>query len=252
MIFSQSNQNSQQSDLNSQLSQLGKELISYRVVDNQTTVRATVTDIYYASDRSLNLLVKLSEDNNQNNIRLLEASQIRQLDLNNQLIFTNLSGEQMANLPFSQPTSATSSLSDQSPEIRESWQIPLWEEKLKVNRRQRKVGEVIVRKQVETRMVQVPVRQEKLIVERIGEQPEQLAEVVLSNGQVNGFEFGQLNQGDTFHLTKSQFLTVETAQKLLEAVANLSSASNAKIRLEIVTNDSQQQIEHQHICDRYK
>lgn len=137
-------------------------------------------------------------------------------------------------------------------EPQEVHNISLLEEKLKIDRRKRKVGEVIVYKQVETKMVQVPIRREKLIVKRIGKQPEQLVEVTINNEEVNGFDLAELADKDTLHITKSNFIAVQTAQELLEAVAHLSSATNAKIRLEIVTNCSQQQIEHQSICDRFQ
>lgn len=136
-------------------------------------------------------------------------------------------------------------------EIRESQQISLWSEKLIVNRRQKKVGEVVVRKQVETRMIQVPVREEKLIIERIGEHPEQLAEVVIGTSKINGIELDKFAQTNTLHITKSCYLSLETAQQLLNAIANLSSATNAKIRLEIVSNSSEEQIEQQNVCDRF-
>lgn len=70
----------------------------------------------------------------------------------------------------------------------ESYQISLLEEKLQVAHRKQKVGEVVIRKQVETRMINIPIRREKLIVERIGENPEQLTEVVVAEETVNGFK----------------------------------------------------------------
>lgn len=146
----------------------------------------------------------------------------------------------------SQPNNNQKSL-----ETRESYKIPLLEEKVKINRRKRKTGEVVVRKEIETKIVQVPISREKLIVERIGKQPEQLAEVILGEDKVNGFEFTQLDTNEHLHITKSHFLTVTTAQQLLEAIAHLSTSNNARIRLEIVTNCSKEQIKHQSICERY-
>lgn len=56
--------------------------------------------------------------------------------------------------------------------------IPLHQEKLTVKRQRRKIGEVIIRKEVETEIVRIPLRREKLIVEReINSQIEQLAEI---------------------------------------------------------------------------
>lgn len=129
--------------------------------------------------------------------------------------------------------------------------IPLLEEQLQVTRRQRKIGEVVIRKQVETQMVQVPIRREKLIVERIGQNPQQLAEIVVGSETVNGYNYEEIDSTNSLHITKSNFLDLSTAQALLKALEKLEAANNAKIRLEIVTNCPKSQIEHQELCDRY-
>jgi len=56
--------------------------------------------------------------------------------------------------------------------------IRLLGERLVVDRGKRKI-EVIVRKEIETRMIQVPVRHEKLIVEQVSPERKQLAEINL-------------------------------------------------------------------------
>ncbi|MGF1539147.1 MAG: DUF2382 domain-containing protein [Pleurocapsa sp.] len=134
----------------------------------------------------------------------------------------------------------------------DDYHISLLEEKLQVNRRKQKVGEVVIRKQVETRMVKVPIRREKLIVERIGKNPERLTEVVVTQDKINGFKYEELQDTESLHITKSHFLDVQTAQELLDALAHLSSTNNAKVRLEVVSNCSEHQIEYQGICDRYQ
>lgn len=58
--------------------------------------------------------------------------------------------------------------------------IPLREERVVVDRTKQKIGEVVVRKEIETEMVQVPVQREKLIVEQVGADPKQLAEIDLT------------------------------------------------------------------------
>lgn len=128
--------------------------------------------------------------------------------------------------------------------------IALLEEKLQVSRRKQKVGEVIVRKQVETRIIKVPIRREKLIIERIGKNPEQLTEVIVGQEKVNGFNYEDFNNTDGLHITKSHFIELGTAQEILNAIAQLSSVANTKVRLEIVTNCSEHQITHQDICER--
>ena len=129
--------------------------------------------------------------------------------------------------------------------------INLLEEKLRVNRSKQKIGEVIIRKEIETRMIQVPIQREKLIVERVGKNPEKLAEVVIKEETVNGFNHEELKNADNLHITKSHYLELQTARQLLESIAHLDSANNPKICLEIVTTSSEHQIEHQNICDRF-
>lgn len=253
MTLSQSNQNNPYNIL-SQLSQLDKQLISYQVLDRQGNLRATVTDVDYTSDRSQYLLIKLLESDAQLSLRRLTSNQIEQLNSANKTILSNLTYEQILALPLYQPVPPLSETEQEllaTSKIKESVQISLFEEKLKVNRRKRKVGEVVVRKKIETRMIQVPIRTEKLIVERVGEGSGQIAEVVIGESKINGFEPIELTEDDTLHITRSHFLTVETARQLLQAISGLSSANNAKIRLEIVTNSNQEQIELQNLCDRY-
>lgn len=61
--------------------------------------------------------------------------------------------------------------------------IPLKEERLVVDKHKQKTGEVIIRKEIATEMIQVPVQREKLIVEQAGNNPKQLAEIDLQDGQ---------------------------------------------------------------------
>ena len=131
----------------------------------------------------------------------------------------------------------------------ENIKISLLEEKLQVARQKTKVGEVIIRKKIETRMVQVPIRREKLIVERIGKNPELLTEVIIGESKLDGYE--ELNEKGNLNLTQSNFLSVSKAQELLEAISHLSTAGNAKVRLEIISDDSIEQNKLQNICNRY-
>jgi hypothetical protein len=136
----------------------------------------------------------------------------------------------------------------------EVYQISLLEEKLKITRRKEKVGEVIVRKQIDTRMVSIPIRRERLIVERVGENPEQLTEVIIAEETVNGFKYNELNDNNHLCHNQSSFLSLSSAQELLTDIRQLSSTANTKIRLEIVTNCSESKTlsELKKICDRYQ
>ena len=259
------------SNIESQLKVLGKQLISFTIVDRQSISRGKVKDIYYDANNKLNLLVELANTERKISWHRLQTIDICQLKLEDKLILSNLSYQELEQLPLYQPVPphlkevlTESTLYDdckmnpahndiQQSDSSEITQIPLLEEKLQIARRKRKVGEVIVRKEVETQIVKVPIRREKLIVESIGKNPERLTEVVIAEEKISGFKYEELNHSDdSIHITKSHFLDVKTAQELLEAVAYLSSAKDARVRLEIVTNCSENQIEHQNICDRYQ
>lgn len=132
----------------------------------------------------------------------------------------------------------------------QAYQISLLEEKLQIARRKQKVGEVIVRKVVETKVVTIPIRREKLIVERIGNNPEILTEVVISEEKVNGFKYDELDDHDTFNISKSHFISFSEAQKLLADIEQLSLVASSKVRLEIVSSCGEDQEAIQDICDR--
>ncbi|HEY9908368.1 MAG TPA: DUF2382 domain-containing protein [Thermosynechococcaceae cyanobacterium] len=65
-------------------------------------------------------------------------------------------------------------------EVQDSTSIALLEERLRVSYQRRKIGEVVIHKKIETRIVEVPVRYEKLIIQQISPEPKQLAEVDLA------------------------------------------------------------------------
>lgn len=69
----------------------------------------------------------------------------------------------------------------QPAKVVEETTIPLKAEKIVIERERKKVGEVVVRKEVETEYIQVPIKREKLIIEQIGEEEsKRLAEIPLS------------------------------------------------------------------------
>ena len=74
----------------------------------------------------------------------------------------------------------------ETPEVFSEEIIRLLGERVVVERSKRKVGEVIVRKEIETRMVQVeiPVRREKLIVEQVSPERKKLAEIDLGQEEI--------------------------------------------------------------------
>lgn len=71
-----------------------------------------------------------------------------------------------------------------TPEVLSEEIFRLLGERVVVDRSKRKVGEVIVRKEIKIRMVQVPVRYEKLIVEEVSPEHKILAEIDLLPAEV--------------------------------------------------------------------
>jgi len=82
-------------------------------------------------------------------------------------------------------------LSDDNQKILSPDIIRLIEERLVVDRSKRKVGEVIIRKEIETRIIQVPVRREKLIVEQVSPERKRLLEIDLGQAEIAGIELSE-------------------------------------------------------------
>ncbi|AFY78985.1 hypothetical protein Ple7327_3821 [Pleurocapsa sp. PCC 7327] len=141
---------------------------------------------------------------------------------------------------------------DKKQEATEDLSVSLLEEKLLVNRNKRKVGEVVIRKQIETRFVQVPVRWEKLIVEQIGAENEnkQLAEIDLGHGEVTGVDLKQLPAPDSSYTVRGEFVSLKAASNLLEAIALRSPHGCSKVRIEIIVSDREKQAVYQETIDR--
>lgn len=125
--------------------------------------------------------------------------------------------------------------------------LQLLEEKVEVNRRKEKVGEVVVSKQVETKTVEVsvPVKQEKLIVEQIDSNgSKQLAEVELAQEKITGVEKeSSVNYAE--YIVAGEFISPRVARDALAAIHN----GCAKIRLEIVVENRELQQIYQEIFD---
>ncbi|MEX0268305.1 DUF2382 domain-containing protein [Leptolyngbyaceae cyanobacterium UHCC 1019] len=115
--------------------------------------------------------------------------------------------------------------------------LSLLEERLVIDSHKRKVGEVIVRKEIETRIVEVPIRREKLIVEQISPTFKQL--VVVDLGQIDETEFDQtasikMPRLDT---TAHEFDDANAAIQFLEAIAAHPAESQQPIHISIMLNN---------------
>ena len=120
---------------------------------------------------------------------MILSKYIHHVDSANKTVFVDISQEDLKNLPLYQYSNQTefseSSLSNlnQQQNITKASEAPeegqivrLLEERLIINRSRQKIGEVIVRKKLETRFVEVPVKREKLVVEKIASENQQPVE----------------------------------------------------------------------------
>lgn len=153
----------------------------------------------------------------------------------------------------------------------------LLEERLRVELTQHKIGELVIRKEIETQLVcvQVPVRREKLIVEQVSPAYKLLAEIDL--GQINNYDGANLipddiisanngikpiavelddpmtrlaqlfNQPTVYGSTDS----LKAASELLNEIANLPTEDCGTVRIEIALKDAQNLNIYQALVDRY-
>ena len=153
--------------------------------------------------------------------------------------------------------------------------ISLLEERLIVDFVRRKVGEVVIRKEIETCLLQVevPVRREKLIVEQVSPDYKRLAEIdlgqepILDGALVNsGHDRAALHslisvEHDAQHLSierpqssqkpiQRTFNSIESVKNLLDAIATLFDNDGETIHIEIVPKNSEHQKVYQSLFDR--
>jgi hypothetical protein len=126
-------------------------------------------------------------------------------------------------------------------------ELPLLEEQLNVEYQRRKVGEVIIRKQIETRMVQVPVRYEKLIIEQVSPERKPLAEVDLSQGALDNIELTGPEDKPT---VSGEFTSPAVASQALEAIAKALQNRCKSVRIEIELEDGKLQQAYQEWLDQ--
>jgi stress response protein YsnF len=129
--------------------------------------------------------------------------------------------------------------------------IRLLEERLKVEHSSKKVGDVVVRKVIETKTVEVPVRQEKLIVEQVqGDKTENLAEIDLSSSVIKGAALSDHPADGNEYTVYGEFMTPEAASEILKAISLQRNHGCQKVKIELVVNSSQQQQDYQMMFNR--
>lgn len=108
--------------------------------------------------------------------------------------------------------------------------IQLLEERLVINRLRRKVGEITVRKAIETRMIEVPVRREKLIIEQVSPEPKPIAVIDVST-QASEAELATAAQTALDSIERNRFISAETAQQIIAAVPHQAGSRTSRVKL---------------------
>ncbi|MFB2982358.1 YsnF/AvaK domain-containing protein [Microseira sp. BLCC-F43] len=263
------------------MEKLKSKLKNFSVLDKQGFVMGQVKDVAIDSARQLNLVVSEADNYNGSRLFLLRSSHIQQVDSENKSAIVDLSKAEIDNLPEYKPSEKQdakpkittqkpivipSSISemppvteskDDSPEYAEPLDvveeevIRLLEERLVVDLKKQKLGDVIVRKQVETRIVQVPVRREKLIVEQVGPDRRQLAEIDLGQAEeIAEVEPDKIATQDNQPTVSGVFNSPRTASLLLDAISKQRNHGCKYVRVEIVLEDDRHQQTYQEWFNR--
>jgi stress response protein YsnF len=138
--------------------------------------------------------------------------------------------------------------------IEEEEILSLLGEKLIVDRTKRKIGEVIIRKEIETRMVTVPVRRERLIIEQISPENKQLANIDLGEEQLAEIELVSPEMTETINFdsaldrgltVRGEFSSPKIASLLLNAIAMERNNGCTSIRITMAVDNEQHQQQYQ-------
>jgi stress response protein YsnF len=270
------------SGTNTSIADLKKKVKDFAVFDQQGQLVGVVYDLIVDANRRLNLVI--SNQVNQlvdkhPSLFRLQSQRIKKIDKPTKSVFIDLNKSEIEYMPEYLETetpgdvyngltlrNSTEQLANNQTkdsavepvnleEVSEEQIIRLLEERLVVENSKRKVGEVIVRKVIETRMVQVPVRREKLIVEQISPEHKQLAEIDLSQGEIAGVDLTGVKKLEVRHfdngLTVSgEFSSPKTASLLLNAIALERNHGCKQVRVTITVEDESHQKKYQEWFDR--
>lgn len=289
-----SRQTGQNNDVRIQvlLSKLRQKLKELVVLDQQAIVLGKVQDVVLNSAKQLQLKIKLFPSDQNLPILTVGSKYIQRVDTQKNALFLDVSKVEiltMINSASQQPSD--SSMNSEFPVNQESLEfnqsvpdavledsadtpqvvaeeiVRLLEERVVVDTQRRKVGEVIVRKEITTEIVQVPVRREKLIVEQVSPTQKQLAEIDLGGENYLEFAAEQLGLDENVRgeyinqpangagnqekfVVSGEFSSLRTAASLLNAIALERNVQCRGVRVELVMENAEQQKTYQAWFDR--
>ncbi|MER3494383.1 MAG: hypothetical protein C4323_20205 [Mastigocladus sp. ERB_26_2] len=275
--------NSNKVHVNDLLDKLRRKIRNFAVIDRQSLLIGGVKDLIIDYHHQVNLIIsRFIELPNQESsgiysYLLLPTKLISKIDLATKSVILDIDKSLIKHMPeysqspmtnnnletskIDQITNTTQDLNLEQDGIEQKTEeeiISLLSERLVVNRNKRKVGDVIVRKEIETRMVQVPVRYEKLIVEQAGSENKLLAEIDLNQGDISGVELSQVEKHDVdiydsnlSDLTVSgEFNSPKIASLLLNAIALERNHGCQRVRVTIMVENEEYQKKYQEWFER--
>ncbi|MBE8989767.1 DUF2382 domain-containing protein [Nostoc sp. LEGE 12450] len=278
------------SGTNTSIADLKKRVKNFAVFDNQGQLVGVVHDLIVDANRRLNLVIsnQVSQQTLEYGEQLadkhpsffrLQSQRIKKIDKPTKSVFIDFNKSEIEYMPeyseaekigdvyeglrLDNPNEQLVNNQTQNSavepvdleEVSEEQIIRLLEERLVVESSKRKVGEVIVRKVIETQMIQVPVRREKLIVEQISPEHKQLAEIDLGQEEIANVDLTGVErlEGTYFEsgLTISgEFNSPKTASLLLNAIALEQNHGCNRVRVTIAVEDESHKNKYQEWFDR--
>ncbi|ARV63051.1 hypothetical protein BZZ01_15550 [Nostocales cyanobacterium HT-58-2] len=264
--------------INALLGSLRTKIKNFAVVDRLNQQVGDVRDLIIDANGQLNFVVSPSDNQVSHPLFLLNSKLVEKINSQIKQIFLNVDKSQIKYLPKyikreTQVSEMEHNLNTQEANTQESTMaevanstdshidsvsediIRLLEERLIIDRSKRKVGEVIVRKEIETHIVQVPIRREKLIVEQVSPEHKQLAEIDLGQEEISG---GDLTEAPTPALSNfdggltvsGEFSSPKIASLLLNAIALEKNHRCKAVRVTILVEDEERHKTYQEWFDR--
>jgi Domain of unknown function (DUF2382) len=214
--------------LDQRIENLKQRLIGFVVLNSNGNPLGTVLNVRTDEQRHLNLVVLPL--NNASPEFLIRTKSIMQIDLAKREI--SVTAAELEDLPEYAMSSENITPKAIAEDVDPSTVIRLLEERLAVDYQRKKVGEVTVRKEIETHYIQVPVRREKLIVEQVSPERKPLFEVDLTQGEIEGLEITTDSES-----LQGTFSSPRTVAWLMDAIAHQGQHGCKRIRVEIELDD---------------
>jgi len=258
------------------LEKLRTKLKKYTALTRSGQVLGEIKDLILDADRNLYLVVVAGQTQR---FFLLFSKLIQKIDPPTQSVILDISESELKNMPeYLESEINHKDIANNNSEIMQDGVpvmadttdihsmvtttdvtediIRLLGERLVVDRSKRKIGDVIVRKEIETYMIQVPVRREKLIIEQVSPEHKQLAEIDLGQEELTDITLAEAASGNNNTRPLSgitvtgEFDSPKIASLLLNAIAMERQPGCKKIRVEIVVEDESRQKTYQEWFDR--